>query len=415
MVLGKIDDAEKYLTRAKKITNLSGNLPVRSYVLASFAILMDEQNKIDESLLYGEEALNIKRLLGQKRQMQNDLLNISEAYMKLKRYNEAKKVLSEAISIANDLRDFVYLHYFYDVSARLDSITGNYSSAYSSMKQAMIFKDSVVSLKKMKAVEEIRLKYEAEQQEKIIAEKELQIEQHKLRQYTTIGILSITILMLIIILLWLRNRHRIRIQTVRLQTIIQTQEEVQQSIARDIHDGLVQVLGAAKISLQAISPEANGAKIQERIKEASRIIDEACVEARGISHQILPYSLMKDGLVPAIGELLRKSIPDHQYEFTHGDSIKRFNENIEINVYRVAQELVNNIIKHAEALKTSIELEVDQAILTLTCKDNGKGFDTTQKGVGITNIFTRAELMGGLVKLESNPGKGTIVQIKIPI
>jgi signal transduction histidine kinase len=204
----------------------------------------------------------------------------------------------------------------------------------------------------------------------------------------------------------------------RLQAIVNTQEEVQQNIARDIHDGLVQVLGAAKISLQAINMNGDKDVIHERIKDASMIIDEACIEARNISHQILPYSLVQDGLFPAVDELLKKSLRDVSYQFDFSGMAKRLDKDIEINMYRIAQELIQNVLKHSSATHVEVQLEYEQSKLSLSVKDNGKGYDPgliKSNSVGLTNIRTRTELIRGTFKMDSAVNLGTKVSVEVPL
>jgi signal transduction histidine kinase len=233
-----------------------------------------------------------------------------------------------------------------------------------------------------------------------------------------------TVLILVVILVLIKNRHKIRLQKekqhqdhIRLQTIVHTQEEVQQSIARDIHDGLVQVMGAAKLSLQTISDQSDKDLILDRIQQASAIMDDACMEARHISHQLLPYSLMKDGLLPALDELLQKNFD--AYRFHHSPDFRRLNSDVEINLYRIAQELVNNTLKHAGAKEVVLHLMVNSKgnAVDFRYQDDGKGFniDARHRGVGLTNIITRATLIGGTAEISSQPGKGIVVQITAPL
>jgi two-component system, NarL family, sensor kinase len=422
MVLGNGQEAERYLMRAKKITDLSGNLPVKSYVLSSLAILKSEQGKIKEAAEFAEEPLRIKRELGQLAQLQNDLLNLSEWYMYLKKFTQARNTLTEGLATSTALKDVVYLQYFHERLAQLDSITGNYQDAYSHLKRASVYKDSAVSLKRIQTVEQLREQYETEQKEKIIAEKELEIQNHRYQQAIVIGASGLAVLILVVVLVMIRNRHRIKLEKekqrqhhLRLQTIVHTQEEVQQSIARDIHDGLVQIMGAAKLSLQTISPQSEKATILNRVQEASAIMDDACTEARQISHQLLPYSLMKDGLVPALEELLRKSF--NSFDFNKPVEVNRLGGDVEINLYRIAQELVNNTLRHAEASHVIVDLSMERDTVNFSYRDDGKGFsiNAAARGVGLTNIVTRATLIGGTAEIVSQPGKGILVRISSPL
>jgi two-component system, NarL family, sensor kinase len=413
MVLSNTLDAAVYLDKAKKIIDLTNNLPVKSYLLASLSILKSEQGDIKSALEYALEPAKIKRELEQPKQLQNDLLNISEYQMSLKQYNDAYKTITEGIQVSSSINDYVYLHYFHDRFARLDTITGNYKSAYFHLLQSMAFKDSTVSFQRMHAVDELQEKYEAEKREKVIAEKELVIEHQKFTMALVSGAAIMVLLISAFIFLVIRNQHNLRLQKekelqhyLRLQTIVNTQEEVQQSIARDIHDGLVQLMGAAKLSLASI-PSGSVASAFPSISKASQIIDEACVEARQISHQLLPYSLLKDGLVSAMEDLLEKSFSD--YEFIKNTTLANFPPEKAIHIYRIAQEIINNVIKHAEADKMIVEVSEQDGSLIITFRDNGKGFspDTIQRGAGLLNIQTRAELIGAKLNTESIPGKGT--------
>lgn len=416
MVDGNRAQAESYLTRAKALADISGNLPLRAYILSSMATLLYEEGKYREAVEFMEEPIRIKRKLGQQRQLQNDLLNISEAYMMVKDYPKAQQALDEALVIGKSLKDIVYLKYFYERRSMLDSMKGNYRSAYANLKLAAAYKDSTFSSQRLRDVKEIQEKYEVEQKEKTIAEKELQIEHQKYQQALILGFSVIAVLILVVILFVARTRllgEREHQNYLRLQTIVKTQEEVQQRIARDLHDGLVQVLGAAKMSLQSIGPDSDKSALHKHIRSASNIMDEAVTEARSISHQILPYSLLKDGLIPALEELFARSLAS--FQFNHDEQL-HVNEQTAVNIYRIAQELVNNVQKHAESARVTVSLKKEGVVLKFTFTDDGKGYDTTKMttGAGLSNMTTRAELMGGKIEMKSTIGKGTTTELTVP-
>jgi len=422
MVTGDGPTAKSYLDRAKKIVDISDNLPVRGYILSSIATMLNAEGKYEECIAFMQEPMRIKRELGQLRQLQNDLLNISETYMIVKKYDKAQKALDEGAAISRSLKDIVYLKYFYERASSLDSLQGDYKGAYSNLKLAMAYKDSTFSTQHLRDVREVQEKYEAGQKEKTIAEKELEIEHQKYRQALILGTSIIAVLVLIVILIVIRARNRQHLQKereqqhqLRLHTIVKTQEEVQQRIARDLHDGLVQVLGAAKMSLQSVSPESDKSTLQKHIRNASDIMDEAVTEARSISHQILPYSLLKDGLVSALEDLFARSLSSFKFDHT-GQKI-HLDEHISINIYRIAQELVNNVQKHAESAHIIASLKVTASQLRFTFEDSGSGYDTTRasNGAGLANIATRAGLMKGNIKVHSIIGKGTRTELTVPL
>jgi two-component system, NarL family, sensor kinase len=420
MVLGNLTDAAFYLEKAKRIIDITGNLPVKSYMMGSFSILKAEQGDIAGALEYSKEPARIKKELGLLYQLQNDLLNISEYQIELKKYSDAYQTIKEGIATSSGLKDYVYLQYFYDRYSRVDSLTGDLASAYSNMKKSLAFKDSTISVQQMKAVAEMQEKFETEQREKLLAEKELVIERQKYSISLITGAAVIVILVGIVIFVTYRNKDRLRLQLekerhhqLQLQTIVNTQEEVQQSIARDIHDGLVQMMGAAKLSLASIATANENSKVRESITKASQIMDDACNEARQISHQLLPYSLMKDGLPSAIEDLLKKSF--RRYEFKKETADRKVNTDKAIHIYRIAQEVVNNIIKHADADQVWAELKSNSKETVVSFRDNGKGFDPNivSNGAGTLNIQTRAELIGAVLDIDSSPDRGTFIRLTL--
>ena len=278
-----------------------------------------------------------------------------------------------------------------------------------------MYKDSTFSVDHLRAVNEIREKYEAEQKEKIIAEKELQIEAQKYQRAIILGVSSSVVLILVALLIFIRSKNRAKLQSEkqsRLRTIVQTQEDVQQRIARDLHDGLVQVLGAAQISLESVSDNSDPVSMRKQMQLTYGILEEALTEARSISHQLLPYSLLKGGLIEALEELLSRSFADYTFQadpltLTEGESI---------NVYRIVQELVNNVRKHADATKVSLTITANAREVRLVFEDDGVGFSvvTPTTGVGLSNMSTRAELIGGTITFRSGNTKGTLAELNLP-
>lgn len=421
MVLGNLPRAEAYLMRAKTITDITHNMPVESYVLSSIAILRALQGDLGESIKIAAGPIRMKREMGQVKALQNDLLNLAEWQMELKQYPQASETIREGIATSSALKDYVFLNYYYEHLATLDSLTGKFPDAYTHLKQSMIFKDSTIALQNAKAVNEIREKYETEQREKLLAEKELEIQEQRNRIVLILSMAVIVVLIFVVILIVIRNRHKLRLalekenqNKLRLQTIINTQEEVQQDIARDIHDGLVQMMGAAKLSLQAIRPGDEMKSLLEKTSRASAIIDDACTEARNISHQLLPYSLMREGFASALRELVRNSFAT--YSFDGEDNIE-LDQEVAVNLYRISQEIINNISKHAEATFVKVTVKTSAHHLSIIFEDNGKGFDPmkVRKGAGLVNIMTRAEVIGAGVDISSQPGSGTITNIEVDL
>ncbi len=207
-------------------------------------------------------------------------------------------------------------------------------------------------------------------------------------------------------------------QQQRTEAILQAEERERVRIARDLHDGIGQMLAAARMALgnfMAKKKEEN-----EHIQSSLDLLEESIKEIREISHNMMPGALTKLGLSTALKQFVNKinSLGELQIELQIIELKERLNEKIETTLYRVVQEALSNIFRHAEATKVSIELVIHEKELVLIIEDNGKGFDNQRvgkEGIGIKNVTTRVEYLNGSVNFDSAIGRGTSVIVEIPL
>lgn len=186
-----------------------------------------------------------------------------------------------------------------------------------------------------------------------------------------------------------------------------------QRIAQDLYDSLnIQLIGL-KRKLEAKPDPKN----EELLGE----IDSIIAHVREISHNLLPYSLKHFGLVKAIGDLCFALEKQHAFKVTFSkiglDENSRWDIVTETELFKVIQELVANIIKHAQARNVLIELIADENMLFLTVEDDGIGFnltDNTSQRFGLNNIEARLSILGGTVSFDSQKDRGTTVMINVP-
>jgi signal transduction histidine kinase len=272
----------------------------------------------------------------------------------------------------------------------------------------------------------VNRKFEAQQKGKVIEDQKRIIGQQRTKETFFIMLSLVVVISGGVIYFFIQRRQRLKRemeqeqqQKQKLFAIVIAQEQMQQKIARDLHDSFVQILGAAKINLESVKALNASPVVSVKIQETADIVDRACQDARTISHQLLPYSLEKHGLVMAIQELLDKHPKkgDEEYTFRHVAVAERFKNTIEINVYRILQELMNNIIKHASARSVQVYLSRQADRLILSVSDDGKGFDLKQIsfGAGLMNIESRLQSIRGMMRIESERGAGTTTVIQIPL
>lgn len=216
----------------------------------------------------------------------------------------------------------------------------------------------------------------------------------------------------------LLQKHEMKI----FEAMVNGQEEERHRIAEDLHDRLGSILSAIKLHFNGIEEILNKNNISrpKQVEKTHQMLDVASQEVRSISHDMLSNTLVKFGLVPALNDLSETIVTSGQLEmeiFEHGLS-NRLDNKVEITIYRVVQELVANILKHAEASKITIELNVIDGQLNLIVHDDGKGFDSEKHlsiGVGLQNVRNRLSTIGGEMIIDSKPNKGTSTIIEIQL
>ncbi|MEA2206234.1 MAG: hypothetical protein QOE77_3010 [Blastocatellia bacterium] len=207
------------------------------------------------------------------------------------------------------------------------------------------------------------------------------------------------------------------------QRLIEAQEAERQSVARELHDEVGQVLTAVKINLHSIQKSAGTLECMPRIEEGLGIVEEALAHVRELSFNLRPALLDDLGLTAALRWYLDRygQRTGMQTELLSDFDGERLPRELETACFRIAQEALTNIARHAQATKASIRFERSHAMLLLTVADNGVGFDVNgfdQHGasaLGLRGMMERAQAIGGAIDIHSRPAKGTEVQARLPI
>lgn len=206
------------------------------------------------------------------------------------------------------------------------------------------------------------------------------------------------------------------------QNILNAEENERKRIASDLHDGIGQLMSAAKMNLSAIQSAIPFSSNEQKLvyNKAINLVDESCKEIRTVSHNMMPNALVKAGLDSALKAFIYQMDNSNLKINLYTEGLQnRLSSNTETVLYRVIQECVNNVIKHAEASQLDISLIKDEEGIAAMIEDNGKGFDANNKtnkdGIGLKNITTRIEFLNGTVEWKSAPEKGTLIAIHIPI
>ncbi len=209
-----------------------------------------------------------------------------------------------------------------------------------------------------------------------------------------------------------------------LKAIIQTEEKERKRFAKDLHDGLGPLLSTVKMSVSSLGQLQHDPATDEIVKNTEMIINEAIKSLKEISDNLSPHVLNNFGLLRALRNFINKiNITKVIYINLESNlEDERFDSDMEVVLYRVLCELMNNTIKHAKAKKVDIRLVKEDKNITIVYKDNGKGLNKNKlmerpgtRGMGLSNIFSRINSLKGEISIDSEPGKGMMVTIKVKI
>ena len=203
------------------------------------------------------------------------------------------------------------------------------------------------------------------------------------------------------------------------EAVIVAQEKERTEIGKELHDNVNQILGASNLYINSAMTD-EGMR-QELLERSTELVSNAINEIRKISKSLITPGLREIGLVESIEDIIDDLRVAGDKLAVHLDLQNISEDQIEdprkLAVFRIVQEQLNNIVKHAQATRVLIRLSGEEDHIVLTVADNGVGFDVSRyrKGVGITNIISRAELFNGKVEIVSSPGEGCTMTVNLPM
>jgi two-component system NarL family sensor kinase len=405
-----------------------------------------QQERYQFSLSNYQEEYKYVSQMGNKYHLSTSFSKLALVYHKLKKNDTALNYILQAEKVADEVGARADLKEIYNTRAEIEQQAGNYKLASEYFSKTLVLSDSLFKAETSEKVAEIEAQYQNEKKQKEIIglEKDKQIQSISLTQKSTLNYFLLTILaaLLIVGFLGYRNfRHRQQLakqqdalqqqriselekdkQLVAVDSMLKGQEEERSRLAKDLHDGLGGLLSGVKFSLSnmkdnlVITPD-NMAVFERSLD----MIDNSIKELRRVAHNMMPELLTKFGLDEALKEYCNTinatNLLSVKYQSMGMDT--RLEKSIEIIIYRIIQELLNNIMKHAVARGAMVQLIKEDGRFSIIVEDNGKGFDTAQpknnKGAGLINIQSRVDYLKGRLDIHSEAGKGTLVNIEFNI
>ncbi|HVX48857.1 MAG TPA: sensor histidine kinase [Chitinophagaceae bacterium] len=226
------------------------------------------------------------------------------------------------------------------------------------------------------------------------------------------------ILSFFVISLVSQHKKNVQLHREKIQAEIATLEKERKRMASDLHDEVGPLLSAVKMNINSLDSQDPGD--QKIIEKVSSYIDEMLSKVREVSNDLMPSSLARKGLYAAVADLSARVNQASAIHITATcEGPEELPKDSQVHLFRIIQEIVHNTIKHSLATTVNIRLHQLPKMLVLAIQDDGKGFDykkivTESDGLGLKNILSRVEILGGIMYLDAEPGKGVSYSIEIP-
>lgn len=362
--------------------------------------------------------------------------NLGNLLVEMNDLKSGENYIINALKLAEKINAKELIFEALDNLSKVEEKKGNFKQALYYFRKSALAKSEFINLENTKEVLQLQTKYDVLNKEKKI----LLLNKQNVIQNLTINkrnsllvLLTIVFLFSVALAVLYFNRNKIKQQNLLQQTIItqqdlstkaiiEAEENERKRIATDLHDGVGQLFSAVKMNLSGMQQQLvfKDDYSKNSFEKTILLVDESCREVRSISHQMMSNVLLKRGLVSAVRDFITKVDERHlKINLDVAGLANRLPTNTETVLYRVIQEAINNVIKHAKATVLHIQILIDDDGLSIMIEDNGIGFDKTEianfEGIGLKNLLTRITFLKGTIEINSALGKGTAISIWLPL
>lgn len=416
----KWKESREYYEKAIDLRKESDDKRGLSFSYIGLGHLAKAQKQYDQSRQYYELALGLRIDIGYKAGICISNLTIAKLLLETNQVLESYAYVEKALKMAIEIGDVEKIQSCYQTMSWYYELMNDYKKAFANEKLSRTYRDSLFNIDQIKQLANIQTLYETEKKEKKILKQEnniLMLErkngQIKLQRNSLLGS-SIFLFILGIIGLKLFNIRKERNDKKEYAAaLIDGQENERKRIARDLHDGIGQSLLLIKIQME---------KNHLTIFENKNLINETLDEIRSISKDLHPFQLDKFGITATIIDTIEK-ISSNTTLFITKDIANidgLLDPKSEIHVYRVVQESLSNIIKHAQASAAKVNILIQDNFALFEIMDNGIGFDyewvvASSKNMGIRTMNERIASIKGKFRIENNKPNGTIISFSVPL
>ncbi|MBV7529239.1 sensor histidine kinase [Chitinophaga sp. sic0106] len=439
---GKAAEARQALDSAAKLLPAYPDSEFYLDYYAAEGMNFTVMGKFDEALESLDKGIAMAGKMGKAYDMQRMQLQQFYAYYNARQFTKARNILlllsekPEMMMLATNR-----LQVYYGLALTYEELK-DYQPGYTWMKKYAELNDSLSKSQLTNDVHALEIRYRnAEKQKEIEALKAKNIQESLSASNSRLvsGLFGSISMFLVLLLttgyIIFRNRRKLheqkelsyrqhlheieQEQQLRFsQAIMQGEEQERRRLARDLHDGLGGMIAGARINLSA-HMKSSDVQVAAPLEKITQQLDKSVTELRRIAHNMMPATLLEQSLEAAINDLCESMMNDHTritFQAIHL-SDHPLAEDIQLHIYRIIQELLNNAVRHGNAKNIMLQCSIDEGKCFITAEDDGKGFDITNgsKGIGLNNIRNRVGFMKGNIDIDSRINQGTTVNIELNV
>ncbi len=438
---GDYNDAENYLNKSFRQFNMPENkIPYISYFIAS-GLVQEHNNNYKKALQYFKEALEKGNTEGLY--IMPPEIYYAHALVLTGNLEKAKTIL-DSLKLRFEKKVFTAAGYFYyKYDAELLKAQHNYTGYAVALQTFYEIKDSLTNLKRYRAIEEVEAKYRVKEgQQKVTAmQKEAEERLVNMKRdkifYTSLILLAVICILLLLFNIRHRQvRHRqkeiLQQNNIRemqeqnrisqMKSAMDAEENERRRIADKLHDDVGAMLSLASINLCSVleNNKENGAA-ERKLNKVNEILSSVSVTVRGLSHELTPLMIEKFGFKSALKDLANTINLSEKIELETivigFENTARYSPQFLNNIYRITQELLHNIIAHANATHAILELVEHTGHISLLVEDNGSGIKEpfSENGLGLNSIQSKIKYFNGAMEITNKQEGGALIIIEVPV
>ncbi len=415
--MGDKQKAWEYIHQTLTLVKSVGPSRLEYTATQTIAEMLNNQGHAEKAIPYLQTAL--KKMAQVNSYYRSGILyTLGSSYFLIGDYPAAGKWLEAAFQEATQSGATEYILRSHQQLAALYAITRNYQQAFRHQQTAYIINDCLLNIEKTQAINLLEVKYRTAEKDKEIIRKQLLIseQQNYLRQKNILiySISGCTLLIILLALSYYRSsRHKQKINL--LKAMIEGEERESTRIGQELHDGIGGRLAAINMNFGAVQKKYEHLDEHDELEHIIQMLEDATEEVRKTAHHLIPDILSRYSFPEAIRLYCEQvNTEELNVEISIQEPFPECSGKIvELSLYRIIQELIQNILKHAKASQAVIDISQHEKELSIVVEDNGQGFNihAPHAGVGLYNIRSRVKLLQGNITIDSAKEVGTSVTI----